>query len=369
MSLENYVTGLMKNPSPDLKGRLMLSLLDKLEKLYLSQVVKRREAEEKAAEDCGIPVISVGNVTAGGTGKTPCIIKMADMLEKEGFHPAIISRGYRSGLEKEGGLVSDGAHILVSQAMAGDEPYMMALKLPHVPVLVGKDRLRSVEKAKKLKADILLMDDGFQYWKLKRDRDLVLLDCTNPFGYEHALPRGLLREPLDALQRASLFILTKSDQVNEEQVEEIRNRLEKLAPGIPVICACHRPSRAVVFTKWMERNHEGPLSQVKGKRAYLVSGIGNPAAFARTAGEAGLFLTGEMAYDDHHHYSDEDLRNVISEALKYGADMIVTTEKDAVKMMNLKEIKRAAVPLYVLEIEMAFPEGEAALRKQWEDLK
>ena len=148
MSLENYVTGLMKNPSPDLKGRLMLSLLDKLEKLYLSQVVKRREAEEKAAEDCGIPVISVGNVTAGGTGKTPCIIKMADMLEKEGFHPAIISRGYRSGLEKDGGLVSDGAHILVSQAMAGDEPYMMALKLPHVPVLVGKDRLRSVEKAK-----------------------------------------------------------------------------------------------------------------------------------------------------------------------------------------------------------------------------
>lgn len=182
-------------------------------------------------------------------------------------------------------------------------------------------------------------------------------------------PRGLLREPLDALQRASLFILTKSDQVNEEQVEEIRNRLEKLAPGIPVICACHRPSRAVAFTKWMERNHEGPLSLVKGKRAYLVSGIGNPAAFARTAGEAGLFLTGEMAYDDHHHYSDEDLRNVISEALKYGADMIVTTEKDAVKMMNLKEIKRAAVPLYVLEIEMAFPEGEAVLRKQWEDLK
>ena len=142
-----------------------------------------------------------------------------------------------------------------------------------------------------------------------------------------------------------------------------------MPPHTPQIMGIHLLSSAVAFTKWMERNHEGPLSQVKGKRAYLVSGIGNPAAFARTAGEAGLFLTGEMAYDDHHHYSDEDLRNVISEALKYGADMIVTTEKDAVKMMNLKEIKRAAVPLYVLEIEMAFPEGEAALRKQWEDLK
>lgn len=369
MSLENYVTGLMKNPSPDLKGRLMLSLLERLEKVYLSQVEKRRKKEESKAEGCGIPVISVGNITAGGTGKTPCIIKLADMLEKDGFHPAIISRGYRSGLEKEGGVVSDGKSILVSQGDAGDEPYMMALKLPHVPVLVGKDRMKSAAAAKELKADILLMDDGFQYWKMKRDRDLVLLDCTNPFGYEHALPRGLLREGPDALKRASLFILTKSDQVEEKRVLEIRNRLEKLAPNIPVICASHSPSRAVSFSKWKERNHEGPLSEIKGKRAYLVSGIGNPAAFARTAKEAGFFLTGEMAYDDHHHYSDEDLRNVISEAVKYSADMIVTTEKDAVKMMNLKEIEKAAVPFYVLEIEMAFSEGEAAVRKQWEDLK
>ncbi|MEE0291171.1 MAG: tetraacyldisaccharide 4'-kinase [Dialister sp.] len=369
MSFENYVTGLMKNPAPSFGDRLVLHLLEKLEKVYLSQVVKKREKDRAHAADCGIPVISVGNITAGGTGKTPCIIAMADMLEKDGFHPAIISRGYRSGLEKEGGVVSDGKRILVSQSMAGDEPYMMALKLPKVPVLVGRDRIASARRAREMGADMLLMDDGFQYWKLKRDRDIVLLDCTNPFGYGHGLPRGLLREPLDALKRASLFILTKSDQVSPEKVEEIKGHLAQEADSVPVISACHRPSKAVPFACWKERVHEGDLSSIQGKRAYLVSGIGNPKAFAGTAKEAGFFLTGEMAYDDHHRYTEEDVRNVLSEAVKYGADMIVTTEKDAVKMMNLLEMERAVVPFYVLEIEMAFLEDQSLIEKQWEDLK
>ncbi|MGN0954099.1 tetraacyldisaccharide 4'-kinase [Dialister sp.] len=369
MSLETYVTGLMKNSSPGFRDRLVLHLLEQLEKVYLTQVVKRRNREMADAKDCGIPVISVGNITAGGTGKTPCIIGIARMLEDEGCHPAVISRGYRSGLEKEGGMVSDGEKILVSQDMAGDEPYMMALKLPQVPVFVGKDRIRSAVQARKLGADILLMDDGFQYWPLKRERDIVLLDASNPFGYEHALPRGLLREPLDALKRASLFILTKSDQVKPETLDKLKKRLAHLAGDVPVISACHRPSCAVPFPLWKERIHKGALSSIRGKKAYLVSGIGNPAAFAGTAREAGFFLTGEMAYDDHHHYTDEDIRNVLSEAVKYGADMIVTTEKDAVKMMHLQEMEKPVVPFYVLEIEMAFPEGRQLLEQQWEDLK
>lgn len=368
MSLEDYVTGLMKNPKPRGKDRVALFFLEKLESLYLSQVVKKRDKALVAAESVGVPVISVGNITAGGTGKTPCIIRIAELLKAEGHRPAIISRGYRSGLEKEGGIVSDGRSILVSQKMAGDEPYMMALKLPGVPVLVGKDRFRSAEKAKELGADILLIDDGFQYWSMKRDRDIVLLDCTNPFGYGHALPRGLLREPLEALRRASLFILTKSDQAAPSKIEEIKRTLRKIAGNRPVISSCHSPSGVVAYGAWKSRNPREPRPETKGKRAYLVSGIGNPGAFAETAKEAGLFLTGEMAFDDHHAYEEEDIRNAESEARRYGADIIVVTEKDAVKMMNLTSMEKSTVPFYVLEIEMTFPEGLALLKKQWEDL-
>lgn len=368
MSLESYVTGLMKNPHPSGKDRLVLSILESLEGIYLSQVTKKQKSAAAHAMDAGIPVISVGNITAGGTGKTPCIIRLAQLLTEAGYHPAIISRGYRSGLEKQGGIVSDAKEILVSQKMAGDEPYMMALKLPSVPILVGKDRITSAERAQRLGADLLLLDDGFQYWKLKRDRDLILLDATNPFGYDHALPRGLLREPLSALKRAALFIITKSDQVKPSEIKEIKNRLERLAPGIPVITSCHSPAEAVPWDDWKGRHHEGPLSDVKGKRAYLMSGIGNPAAFAETAREAGFIPVGEMAFDDHHAYTDEDIRKCDSEAAASGADCIVITEKDAVKMMKLQSIHESEVPFYVLEIEMTFPEGLTLLEKQWEDL-
>lgn len=357
MSLESYVTGLMKNPSPSGLDRLALCGLEKLEKVYLSGVEKKRKAALERAVSVDVPVISVGNITAGGTGKTPCILLLAEALQKQGKKPAVISRGYRSGLEKEGGIVSDGKKILVSQAMAGDEPYMMALKLPGVPILVGKDRITSAQKAIDLGADVLLMDDGFQYWQMKRDLDIILIDCTNPFGYDHALPRGLLREPLTALKRAGLFILTKSDQVHAVDVMDIKEKLQELAPGVPIFTSCHAPSKVVLYDKWKQSIHEGPLKEASMKKALLVSGIGNPGAFAETAKAAGLRMVGQMAFDDHHHYTEEDVRNGISEAKAKGAEWIVMTEKDAVKMMNLSSLSQSDIPFAVLEIEMKIVES------------
>ena len=150
MSLESYVTGLMKEPSPKGMDKLVLSGLSQLEKMYFSQVEKKRTADMAAAVSAHIPVISVGNITAGGTGKTPCILMLAELFRSIGKKPAIISRGYKSGLEKEGGCVSDGRSILVSQQMAGDEPYMMARKLPSVPIFIGKDRIASVKRAEEM---------------------------------------------------------------------------------------------------------------------------------------------------------------------------------------------------------------------------
>ena len=361
MSLESYVTGLMKEESPKGMDRLVLSLLEKLESLYLSQAEKKRKKGMAEAVSVSVPVVSVGNVTAGGTGKTPCIILLSQLLLKAGKKPAILSRGYRSGLEQEGGMVSDGKTIQVSQKMAGDEPYMMALKLPGVPIFVGKDRLSSAKKAIDLGADILLLDDGFQYWKLKREKDIILIDCTNPFGYGHALPRGLLREPLTALKRASLFILTKSDQVHHTDKDEIKEKLQALAPEIPILESSHSPAKVVLYEKWKKSIHEGPLAEVKMKKVFLLSGIGNPAAFRETAKEAGLRPLGDMAFPDHHAYTEEDVRNAISEAKAKGAELIVMTEKDAVKMMNLSSITKSEIPFAVLEIEMTIREGAEEL--------
>ncbi len=352
MSLESYVTGLMKNSSPKGLDRLAACGLEKLETIYFSAVERKMKKALAHQVAVDIPVISVGNITAGGTGKTPCIILLAQKLQEMGRKPAIISRGYRSGLEKEGGIVSDGKHILVSQKMAGDEPYMMARKLPHVPVLVGKDRISSASKAMNLGANVLLLDDGFQYWKLKRDLDVVLIDCTNPFGYEHGLPRGLLREPLSSVQRGGAFILTKCDQVHSVDIMEIKERLQRLAPDVPIWTSNHTPSRVVLYDAWKDGIHEGPLKEAHMKKVYLLSGIGNPGAFKETAKEAGMRPVGEMAFGDHHHYAEEDIRNAISEAKAKGAEWIVTTEKDAVKMLNLKSPSQADIPVAVLEIDM-----------------
>ena len=365
MSLESYVTGLMKEPAPKGMDRLVLSGLSQLEKMYFSQVEKKRTADMAGAVSAHVPVISVGNITAGGTGKTPCILMLAELFRSIGKKPAIISRGYKSGLEKEGGCVSDGSSILVSQQMAGDEPYMMARKLPSVPIFIGKDRIASVKRAEAMGVDILLLDDGFQYWKLRRDQDIILIDATNPFGYGHGLPRGLLREPLDALSRASLFILTKSDQVHLTDLMEIREELARLAPGVPVLSSTHAPSKVVPYEKWKAFLHEGTLEDVRMKKAYLVSGIGNPAAFKKTAREAGLRPVGGMPFPDHHRYTEEDVRNAISEAKAKGAELIVMTEKDAVKMLSLDSLAESDIPFYVLEIAMTLPREDREVLEEF----
>ena len=160
MSVESYILRLQKEKNPGVGGTLILGMLSALETLYRRGVISRRQKEMAGAETASIPVISVGNMTAGGTGKTPCIIRLTGMLKQSGHRPAVLTRGYRGKLEKNGGIVSDWSQVLLPAEEAGDEPYMMAVKMPHVPVLVGKDRNASAEKAIAMGADVLLLDDG-----------------------------------------------------------------------------------------------------------------------------------------------------------------------------------------------------------------
>lgn len=367
MSIESYILGLQKNPSQGIMGKIVLSGLKFFAAIYEKGVIKKYKKTERRAYRMPIPVISVGNITAGGTGKTPCILKLAEMLRQKNYHPSILSRGYKSGLEKVGGVVSDGRSLLVSQKMAGDEPYMMALKIRDVPVFVGRNRIESAKKAIKLGADVLLLDDGFQYWNMKRDLDIVLIDCTNPFGYGYSLPRGLLREPMEALRRAHTFILTKSEQVDTSVKADIKKRLFRLAPQALVLESSHSPSSIVLFKKWKKGIKEDCLSLQQGKKAFILSGIGNPGSFNETALEAGLSPVGNMSLSDHHTYTSVDIEVAEMEAVRSGADLIVVTEKDAVKMLSLNKAENSKIPLYVLEIEMKFSkDGEEQLQKQWE---
>lgn len=354
MSLSSDFLEMQKGQKANAAEKIALRVLTLLEAVYIKGVERRYKKDTRRAEKLDIPVVSVGNITVGGTGKTPCIIYLAAFLKEKGWHPAILSRGYKSRLEKKGGIVSDMEKILLSQKDAGDEPFMMALRLPGVPVLIGKNRNVSAHRAEKMGADVLLLDDGFQYWKLVKDKDIVLIDCTNPFGGGHVMPRGLMREPVSGLKRASLIILTKSEQVNKKMKDDVIDVIRQVNDKVPVIESRHAPRALVPFSSWKKGIHKGLLSPWRGKKAYLVSGIGNPAAFAETAAEAGLLPVDAAAFRDHHAYTEDDIKNVESRALRSKAKLMITTEKDAVKMIGLKHMDALKLPLYVLEIQMVF---------------
>ena len=369
MNLESFILDLQKKSSPGIGGKVILSGLELLAKVYKRGVICKREKALKSRIKLDVPVVSVGNITAGGTGKTPCIIELAEQMKACGIHPAVLSRGYKSGFEKEGGIVSDGKKIVAAQKMAGDEPYMMAFRLPGVPVLVGRDRILSAKKAIELGADILLLDDGLQYWPLKHDLEIVLVDCTNPFGYGHMLPRGLLREPLDGLARADLFVLTKSNQVDDKTKDEITEKLHKYGGDIPVLESDHVPSALTSFSDWKKQRICNVLEQRQGAKVLLLSGIGNPGAFWKTSEKAGLCPVEHITFKDHYSYSNEDIKKVFQKLKYTDAEILVITEKDAVKMIDLQGLKNSEIPVYVLSIKMEYSEHDRQiLQSAWEKL-
>lgn len=282
----------------------------------------------KSIQRTAVPVISVGNLTTGGTGKTPLVALVCHLLQESGLRPGIVSRGYRS---VDGG--------------ANDEKLVLSLLCPGVPHAQDPDRVAAANcLAIDKKVDALVMDDGFQHRRLHRDLDIVLIDATNPFGYGHLLPRGLLREPLSSLQRADVAIITRSDLVGETVLAEIERAIIDAAPqlGDRVL--------HVVFQPTTLRNSDGtkmPLSGAASRPMHLMAGIGNPDAFYATAVRAGMRVAGTSWFPDHHHYADEDLNLVRQKASASGDALIVTTLKDLVKLpsecLNVRALEIAAV--------------------------
>ena len=313
----------------------------------------------------GCLVVVVGNITAGGTGKTPVVEKFARALRDRGRKVAILSRGYKSkssplwkkwinwithASEPPPRIVSDGEQVLLNSEMAGDEPYMLARNLPGVIVLVDKNRVKSGAFAiKKFGCDTLVLDDGFQYLPLKGRLNLLLIDKTNPFGNGFLLPRGVLREPIKHLKRASYVFLTKSNGVRDPELEDL---IQKHNPGVDIIECAHRPQ----YLQRFDSTERLPLTHLQGKRVGAFSGIATPDSFEKFLKDYGATLDYTRRFLDHYRFTYEDLVSIFSEAMEKRVDFIVTTEKDAVR---LPEHLPCPVPLYYLRLEIDIIRGAA----------
>ena len=286
-------------------------------------------------------VLSIGNITLGGTGKTPATIALAKEAKKRGFKPCILTRGYR-GVAKGPCFVSRGEGPLLDEYHAGDEALLEAEKLKEIPIIKGKDRYEAgifalqnlKSRILNLKSQILfILDDGFQHWRLHRDKDILLIDSTNPFGNKKIVPLGPLREPLSALSRANIIVLTKTNIIRNQKsisnglIEEIK----QYNASVPIFFAEHKPSNFI--TPYGEIF---PPERAEGKRFFGFCGIGNPMSFRETLLSTNVDLIGFKPYRDHYRYSPGDIRDIKKVAEKTGAEWIVTTEKDIMRLKGLE---------------------------------
>ncbi|MBW2643060.1 MAG: tetraacyldisaccharide 4'-kinase, partial [Deltaproteobacteria bacterium] len=308
-------------------------------------------------------VISIGNITVGGSGKTPMTIYMAELIKHLGYGVAIISRGYKGRAEKIGGVVCDGRMICMGPDEAGDEPFMISERLKTVPVIVGQNRFKAgILAIKKFKPDVLLLDDAFQHLKLNRDIDLVLLDSKKPFGNTYLFPRGTLRETASALLRGDAVIFTRSGVGKPAALDQVK----RIVPKKPIFHSFHTPYIYKIIT---ENSLQSPdrlnISSMydfdifKRKRVFAFSGIASNDDFRRTIESFRCELENFLGFPDHHPYSNRELDEIVKSAMDLSAEFIFTTEKDYIRIAH--KIKWP-IDLVVIGIEISFGENDIAFK-------
>ncbi len=294
----------------------------------------------KASWRAPVPVVSVGNLTLGGTGKTPCVEHLARWFRRQQCRVAILSRGYGSRRGRN------------------DEALVLERNLPDVPHLQGPDRVALARVAvEQLESEILVLDDGFQHRRLARDLDIVLIDATAPWGHDYLFPRGLLRESLSSLRRAGVIVLTRCDQVTTADRGRIRSRIARLAPETPVVETTHRPMALVNGDR-----EEQSLDILQQQPVVAFCGIGNPEGFRKTLIGLGVRLERFRAFPDHHAYTRDDIETLDGWTGQHGPQAVaVTTQKDLVKIRKSRLGDR---PLWALRIQLSIDQGQELLDAQ-----
>ena len=300
----------------------------------------------------GVPVISVGNITAGGTGKTPLVEWIARHLASEDRRVCILTRGYGRENPRDRLVVSDGKSILASAAQSGDEPLMLAERLAGVAaVICDRDRVSAAHWAiENLNSDVFILDDGFQYLRMARDLNIVTIDATNPWSNRRLLPAGLLREPRNGLSRADCLVITRVDEA--KSIDALRHEIDRFTEGRPVFLS-HTKSSGLRPLSITEERSFNPGSFYSTPVAAFCS-IGNPKSFFSGLRKDGHTLSNTHAFRDHHGYTQSDIDALVSQSVAKGARALVTTAKDEVKLRAL----RFDLPCYVADIEIEIEDDE-----------
>ena len=335
---------LTKMPFSDLYGKIM----------NLRNALYERGVFESSA--LGAPVISVGNITVGGTGKTPVVAFVAEVLAEKCKKVCILTRGYGRKNPRERALVSDGETILADAANAGDEPLELAKKLRgKAAVIADANRVAAAKFAREqLGANAFVLDDGFQHRAARRDLDIVLLDATDSFDNAKMLPFGRLREPLENLKRADLIIITRADLA--ENISNFKFQISNYNATCPILTAANKISQLTELKEF--NSNSNPKSRIPNSESFAFCALGNPANFFEMLRRENYNLTATRKFSDHFSYTQKDIENLEIEAKKLGAEIFLTTAKDAVKLMNLK----FTMPCYVVETNLIF-DDEKKLRE------
>ena len=317
-------------PDPGWPVRSLLAPLAVAEGLFRAGVALRGALYDRGlvpTARAAAPVISVGNLSVGGAGKTPVVLAVAERLLGAGRRPAVLSRGYGAS-EVRARVVSDGRRLLLGAREGGDEPVLLARRLPALRVLCGPDRAALASVAvDRLGANVLVLDDGFQHRRLRRDLDVVVLDASNPWGNGHCLPRGPNREPAAALRRAGLLWLTHVDRGGPGALEDLRS-LARAHTGRDPVESRHAPRD--ILDASLEQSFG--LASLAGRRVALLTGVARPESVRRTVEALGAEVALSRDFADHHPFTPEEVDEALAAAAQAGAELVVTTEKDAVRL-------------------------------------
>lgn len=305
--------------------------------------------------DLGVKTISVGNITVGGTGKTPLVAYIAQVLLEKGKKVCVLTRGYGRDNPKERVLVADGERILADVKEAGDEPFELANKLEGKAIIVADARRAEAGKWAKEAFGVtaFILDDGFQHLRVKRSLDIVLLDAANPFGNGKLLPAGILRESLESLKRADAVVITRANLV--EDLSEIKEKVLQINPGCKIFVSKNQFKRLINLKEFLSVNQQNPTSKIHNLNSMAFCALGNSDNFFNQLRNEKFNLMATKSFPDHHFYTQSEIRSLEKEAIEKGAEVLLTTAKDAVKLIHLK----FNLPCFVMENGLTFKDESA----------
>jgi tetraacyldisaccharide 4'-kinase len=358
--MKEYIYSLMTDEKSGIVASVLkffLLLFSLLYLLAIKIIFILREVRLLPTTRLKVKVVSIGNLTMGGTGKTPLVEKVVNYLAQRGKKVGVLTRGYKIAVKAERSDSDRKTHLFEE---IGDEPALLRLKLPTITILVGSNRIKNGNIAiRDWRVNVLVLDDGFQCWELDRDVDILAIDTTNPFGNRKLLPRGILREPISHLSRADVVVMTKTNIATSEQAEAVKNKVKSLNPRALIVSSVHKPSRVVDISNKASLQ----LEWLKDKEFVIVCAIGDPAYFIKILENLGAVVKDSLIFEDHHPYSLKDLLAVSDKCKQISVKRIMVTEKDMVKLEPLLErrgfiLNDFPLEFFALGIDLDFTNNE-----------